>query len=71
MRIAQAPRLLIISCCTVSVLAFPQWGSAQTKPAMADPAKAPIAAADIDEVKITLYDAMAASFTAPASTPKK
>ena len=24
-----------------------------------------------DEVKITLYDAMAASFTAPASTPKK
>ena len=71
MRIAQAPRLLIISCFTVSVLASPQLGSAQTKPAMADPAKAPIAAAGIDEVKITLYDAMAASFTAPASTPKK
>ena len=71
MRFAPAPRLLIISCFTVSVLASPQLGSAQTKPAMVDPAKAPIAAADIDEVKITLYDAMAASFTAPASTPKK
>ena len=70
MRIAKAPRLLIISCFTVSVFAFPQLGSTQTKPAMVDPAKAPIAAG-IDEVKITLYDAMAASFTAPASTPKK
>ena len=50
MRIAQAPRLLIISCFTVSVLASPQLGSAQTKPAMVDPAKAPIAATGIDEV---------------------
>ena len=71
MRIAQSPRSLIIGCFAVSALALPQIGSAQTKPAMTDPAKAPIAAAGIDEVKITLYDAMAASFTAPASTPKK
>ena len=71
MRIAQAPRLLIISCFTVSVFAFPQLGSTQTKPAMVDPAKAPITAAGIDEVKITLCDAMATSFTAPANTPKK
>jgi hypothetical protein len=50
MRIAKAPRLLIISCFTVSVFAFPQLGSTQTKPAMVDPAKAPIAATGIDEV---------------------
>ena len=50
MRIAQSPRLLILSSFAVSVLAFPQMGSAQTKPAMVDPAKAPIAAAGIDEV---------------------
>ena len=50
MRIAQPPRSLIIGCFAVSVLAFPQIGSAQTKPAMTDPAKAPIAAAGVDEV---------------------
>ena len=71
MRIAQSPRLLTIGCFTVSVLAFPQLGSAETKPAMVDPAKAPIAATGVDEVKVTLYDAMVTSFTAPANTPKK
>ena len=50
MRIAQSPRSLIIGCFAVSALALPQIGSAQTKPAMTDPAKAPIAAAGIDEV---------------------
>ena len=54
MRIAQAPRLLIIGCFTVSVFAFPQMGSAQTKPAMADPTKAPIAAAGIDAVELAV-----------------
>lgn len=50
MRIAQSPRSLIIGCFAVSALALPQIGSAQTKPAMTDPAKAPITAAGIDEV---------------------
>jgi hypothetical protein len=50
MRIAQSPRSLIIGFFAVSALALPQIGSAQTKPAMTDPAKAPIAAAGIDEV---------------------
>jgi len=50
MRITQSPRSLIIGCFVVSALALPQIGSAQTKPAMTDPAKAPIAAAGIDEV---------------------
>ena len=50
MRIAQSPRSVIIGCLAVSALALPQIGSAQTKPAMTDPAKAPIAAAGIDEV---------------------
>jgi len=50
MRITQSPRSLIIGCFAVSALALPQIGSAQTKPAMTDPAKAPIAAAGIDEV---------------------
>ena len=50
MRIAQSPRSLIIGCFAVSALALPQIGSAQTKPALTDPAKAPIAAAGIDEV---------------------
>lgn len=50
MRIAQSPRSLIIGCFAVSALALPQIWSAQTKPAMTDPAKAPIAAAGIDEV---------------------
>ena len=50
MCIAQSPRSLIIGCFAVSALALPQIGSAQTKPAMTDPAKAPIAAAGIDEV---------------------
>ncbi len=50
MRITQSSRSLIIGCFAVSALALPQIGSAQTKPAMTDPAKAPIAAAGIDEV---------------------
>ena len=50
MRIAQSPRSLTIGCFAVSALALPQIGAAQTKPAMTDPAKAPIAAAGIDEV---------------------
>ena len=50
MRIAHPPRSLIIGCFAVSALALPQIGSAQTKPAMTDPAKAPIAAAGIAEV---------------------
>ncbi len=50
MRITQSPRSLIIGFFAVSALALPQIGSAQTKPAMTDPAKAPIAAAGIDEV---------------------
>ena len=50
MRITQSPCSLIIGCFAVSALALPQIGSAQTKPAMTDPAKAPIAAAGIDEV---------------------
>ena len=50
MRIAQSSRSLIIGFFAVSALALPQIGSAQTKPAMTDPAKAPIAAAGIDEV---------------------
>ena len=50
MRITQSPRSLIIGFFTVSALALPQIGSAQTKPAITDPAKAPIAAAGIDEV---------------------
>ena len=57
MRIAQSPRSLIIGCFAVSALALPQIGSAQTKPAMTDPAKAPIAAAGIDEV-YQLVDAL-------------
>lgn len=59
MRIAQSPRTLIIGCFAVSALALPQIGSAQTKPAMTDPAKAPIAAAGIDEV----YQLVDAVFT--------
>jgi len=60
---------LIIGCFTVSVFAFPQMGSAQIKPAMVDPAKAPITATGIDEVKITLYDAMGAFFASPLAPP--